>query len=61
MYSLDNWRNIGIIIHAVTYWPVGETVNSHAFHACTHGFEPRTGHQYFKDKRSNAFYNMSYL
>ncbi len=25
-------------------WPVGETVNSHAFHACIHGFESRTGH-----------------
>ena len=27
-------------------WPVGETVNSHAFHACIHGFESRTGHHY---------------
>ena len=26
-------------------WRVGETVNSHAFHACIHGFESRTGHQ----------------
>ena len=25
-------------------WRVGETVNSHAFHACIHGFESRTGH-----------------
>ena len=25
-------------------WPVGETVNSHAFHACIHGFESRTGY-----------------
>ena len=25
-------------------WLVGETVNSHAFHACIHGFESRTGH-----------------
>ena len=23
---------------------VGETVNSHAFHACLHGFESRTSH-----------------
>ncbi len=29
------------------FWPVGETVNSHAFHACIHGFESRTGHQYW--------------
>ena len=27
-------------------WPVGETVNSHAFHACIHGFESRTGHHF---------------
>ena len=25
-------------------WRVGETVNSHAFHACIHGFESRTRH-----------------
>ena len=25
--------------------PVGEVVNSHAFHACIHGFKSRTGHQ----------------
>ena len=25
-------------------WLVGETVNSHAFHACIHGFESRTSH-----------------
>jgi hypothetical protein len=25
-------------------WPVGETVNSHASHACIHGFKSRTGH-----------------
>ena len=27
-------------------WRVGETVNSHAFHACIHGFESRTGHHF---------------
>ena len=27
-------------------WPVGETVNTHAFHACIYGFEPRTGHHF---------------
>lgn len=25
-------------------WPVGETVNTSASQADTHGFEPRTGH-----------------
>ena len=34
-----------IIIVAIINRPVGETVNSHAFHACIHGFESRTGHQ----------------
>ena len=34
------------IIKSALMWPVGETVNSHAFHACTHGFESRTGHQF---------------
>ena len=27
-------------------WLVGETVNSHAFHACIHGFESRTSHHF---------------
>ena len=27
-------------------WPVGETVNTPAFHAGMHGFEPRTGHHF---------------
>lgn len=31
--------------HLFYTWPVGETVNTHAFHACIYGFEPRTGHQ----------------
>ena len=44
-FYLDNYQIIGIIIYALAQWPVGETVNSHAFHACTHGFESRTGHQ----------------
>ena len=30
----------------INKWRVGETVNSHAFHACIHGFESRTGHHY---------------
>ena len=29
-------------------WRVGETVNSHAFHACIHGFESRTGHHIWR-------------
>ena len=29
-------------------WLVGETVNSHAFHACIHGFESRTGHHIWR-------------
>lgn len=28
----------------INKWRVGETVNSHAFHACIHGFESRTRH-----------------
>ena len=28
-------------------WRVGETVNSHAFHACIHGFESRTRQHFF--------------
>ena len=35
-----------IMYYKINYnWPVGETVNSQAFHACIHGFESRTGHQ----------------
>ena len=26
-------------------WPVGEAVNTYAFHAYMHGFKSRTGHQ----------------
>ncbi len=33
-------------------WRVGETVNSHAFHACIHGFESRTRHH----KKTKALY-----
>ena len=29
-------------------WRVGETVNSHAFHACIHGFESRTSHHFWR-------------
>ena len=29
-------------------WLVGETVNSHAFHACIHGFESRTSHHFWR-------------
>ncbi len=29
---------------APPFWPVGEMVNSYAFHAYIHGFESRTGH-----------------
>ena len=34
-----------LLLQSKINWPVGETVNSHAFHACIHGFESRTGHQ----------------
>jgi hypothetical protein len=46
---------IGIILSALTRWPVGETVNSHAFHACIHGFESRTGHHIFRKQNAHAF------
>ena len=40
-----------LLLQSKINWPVGETVNSHAFHACIHGFESRTGH-HFSNKRS---------
>ena len=36
-------------------WRVGETVNSHAFHACIHGFESRTRHH----KKTKALYKVN--
>ena len=33
-----------LLLQSKINWPVGETVNSHAIHACIHGFESRTGH-----------------
>ncbi len=38
-------------------WPVGETVNSYAFHAYIHGFEPRTGHQSIRSMRQHLFFS----
>ena len=32
-------------------WPVGEAVNTHAFHACIHGFKSRTGHHFISECR----------
>ena len=37
-------------------WRIGETVNSHAFHACIHGFESRTSHQVNKSSALSAFF-----
>ena len=50
-FVVDNQMKYGIILRAhlcdASYkWPVGETVNTHAFHACICGFEPRTGHHF---------------
>ena len=36
-----------ILYFGTRIWPVGETVNTPAFHAGMHGFEPRTGHHLF--------------
>ena len=40
----SNPASPAILIY-ILYWPVGEAVNTHAFHACIHGFKSRTGHQ----------------
>ena len=37
-------------------WRVGETVNSHAFHACIHGFESRTRHHCLNKVRKDFFF-----
>ena len=37
-------------------WRVGETVNSHAFHACIHGFESRTRHHFSNKVRKGFFF-----
>ena len=37
-------------------WRVGETVNSHAFHACIHGFESRTRHHFQTKSERTSFF-----
>ena len=41
MLIYNSTREFPWVLHT---WRVGETVNSHAFHACIHGFESRTRH-----------------
>ena len=36
-----------ILYFGTEIWPVGEMVNTPAFHAGIHGFEPRTGHHFY--------------
>ena len=45
-HSAVNRQVIGSSPILGAIWPVGEAVNTHAFHACIHGFKSRTGHQH---------------
>ena len=38
-----------------------ETVNSHAFHACIHGFESRTRHHFSNKVRKDFFFYSKYI
>ena len=35
-----------ILVIGASLWSVGEAVNTHGFHPCIHGFDPRTDYHY---------------